>query len=299
MSDSSPLFISSVELLIHSVELFRQVDERKYKFIILHLANAVELILQDCLIDAGKSIYESTKPVTINIWKTLDTLDKLRIKIPERPVIDLLIEDRNTVQHRLGYPELKTVYSYLDKVAAFFKRFLREEYGVELVEILQEMNVPQGDLQLLGVLEGQSNESAFLDKLFELSPESAVLQAFKFIESKFSELSFIQEGYLELKTHKPFLLAPQRNPDFEQLLNGLVEGKFLTRKLVKQLDVLRAARNYAVYHTASSDDAPNWAEALLLAKNILSGLNKAIETGYSVEVDENIPADIISDSEID
>ena len=54
MSDSSPLFISSAELLIHSVELFRQVDERKYKFIILHLANAVELILQDRLIDAGK-----------------------------------------------------------------------------------------------------------------------------------------------------------------------------------------------------------------------------------------------------
>lgn len=291
MSDSSPLFISAAELLIHSVELFRQVDERKYKFIILHLANAVELILQDRLIDAGKSIYESTKPVTISIWKALDTVDKLRIKIPERPVIDLLIEDRNTIQHRLGYPELKTVYSYLDTVIAFFKRFLREEYGVELAEILQEMKVPQGDLQLFGVLEGQRNESAFLEKLFELSPESAILQAFKFIESKFSELSFIQEGYLELKTRKPVLLAPQRSPDFEQLLDSLVEGKFLSRKLVKQLDVLRAARNYAVYHTASGDDAPDWAEALAIAKNILAGLNKAIESGYSVEVDETSPAD--------
>lgn len=291
MSDSSPLFISAAELLIHSVELFKQVDERKYKFIILHLANAVELILQDRLIDAGKSIYESTKPVTISIWKALDTLDKLRIKIPERPVIDLLIEDQNTIQHRLGYPELKTVYSYLDTVIAFFKRFFREEYGVELAEILQEMKVPQGDLQLFGVLEGQRNESVFLEKLFELSPESAILQAFKFIESKFSELSFIQEGYLELKTRKPVLLAPQRNPDFEQLLDGLVEGKFLSRKLVKQLDVLQAARNYAVYHAASGDDAPDWAEALAIAKNILAGLNKAIESGYSVEVDETSPAD--------
>jgi len=291
MSDSSPLFISAAELLIHSVELFRQVDERKYKFIVLHLANAVELILQDRLIDAGKSIYESTKPVTISIWKALDTLDKLRVKIPERPVIDLLIEDRNTAQHRLGYPELKTVYYYLDEVTAFFKRFLHEEYGVELADILQELNVSAGDLQLLGVLEGQRNETAFLEKLFDLSPESAILQAFKFVEGKFSELFFIQEGYLELKTRKPFLLAPQRSSDFEQLLDGLVKGGFLTRKLISSLDILRTARNYAVYRDSSDDGAPDWAEALNIAKNVLNRLNKAIETGYSVDVEEASPAD--------
>jgi hypothetical protein len=293
MSDRSPLFIGAAELLSHSVELFRQVDERKYKFVILHLANAVELLLQDRLIDAGESIYEPTKPVTVSIWRILDSLKKLRVKIPERPVIEFLVEDRNTVHHRLGYPELKTVYYYLDEVTAFFKRFLRDEYGIELADVLKELGISEGDLQLLGVLEGQGNEQAFLDKLFELSPDSAILQAFKFIEGKFSELFFIQDGYLELKARKPLLLAPQRSSNFEQLLDGLVEGKFLTRKLVNKLDTLRTARNYAVYHDASGNDTPDWAEALKIAKDVLAGLNKAIEAGYSAEVEENIPADIV------
>ena len=299
MSDRSPLFISAAELLIHSVELFRQVDERKYKFIVLHLANAVELILQDRLIDAGESIYESGKPVTINIWKALDTLKKLHVKIPERPVIELLIEDRDTVQHRLGFPELKAVYTYLDTVAAFFKRFLREEYGVDLADVLSELEISEGDLQLLGVLEGQRNEIAFLEKLFELSPDSAILQAFKFVEGKFWELFFIQQGYLELKTRKPFLLAPQKNPDFERLLEGLVESRFLTRKLVSKLDVLRKARNFAVYHDAlSGTEHPDWAEALEIAKGVITGLNKAIEAGYSVESEERVPVDIETDSDV-
>jgi hypothetical protein len=293
MSDRSPLFISAAELVMHSVELFRQVDERKYKFIILHLANAVELLVQDRLIDAGQSIYEPTKPVILSIWKVLDALTKIRVKLPERPMIDLLIEDRNTLQHRLGYPELKTVYYYLDEVTAFFKRFLREEYGVELADILNGLAVPEGDLQLLGVLEGQGNEIAFLEKLFELSPESAILQAFKFVEGKFSELFFIQQGYLELKTRKPFLLASHRSPDFERLLEGLVEGGFLTQDLIDRLEVLRVVRNIAAYHDVSSvEKHPDWAGALDIAKDVISGLNKAIEAGYAADAEERVPVDI-------
>lgn len=294
MSDRSPLFISAAELLMHSVELFRQVDERKYKFVILHLANAVELLLQDRLIDAGQSIYESSKPVTLSIWKVLDALNKIRVKIPERPMVDLLVEDRNTLHHRIEVPELKTVYYYLDEVTAFFKRFLREEYGVELASVLQQLNISEEDLQLLGVLEGQTNEIIFLEKLFELSPESAILQAFKFVEGKFSELFFIQEGYLELKTRKPFLLAPQKNPDFERLLDGLVEEGFLTQGLIDRLDVLRMARNFAVYNDSTrSVKPPDWSEALDIAKDVLTGLNGALEAGYSSNnEDENTPADI-------
>jgi hypothetical protein len=298
MSDRSPFFISAAELLAHAVELFRQIDERKYKFIILHLANAVELILQDRLIDAGQSIYEPGKPVTISIWKVLEALGKIRVKLPERPMIDLLIEDRGTVQHRLGYPELKTVYGFLDDVTAFFKRFLREEYGVELVSVLNGLNVPEEDLQLLGVLEGQKNEIALLEKLFELSPESSILQAFTFVESKLSELFFIQQGYLELKTRRPFLLAAQRSPELERLLEGLVEDGFLPQELVDRLEVLRTARNFAAYHdTTRRRKHPDWIEALDIAKDVLTGLNHAIEVGYGADTEKLIPVDLESEDE--
>ena len=56
MSDKSPLFVSAIELLAHAIELFDAGQERKYKFVILHLANSIELILKDRLVDKGISL---------------------------------------------------------------------------------------------------------------------------------------------------------------------------------------------------------------------------------------------------
>lgn len=69
MSDKSPLFISSMELLGHAVELLELDDEKKNKFIVLHISNAVELLLKDMVIDIGQSIYESNNKNTIVVWK--------------------------------------------------------------------------------------------------------------------------------------------------------------------------------------------------------------------------------------
>ena len=67
MSDDSPLFVSSLELLAHATEIFAQKNPKKYKFVILHLANSIELILKDFVIDLGFSIYNNSK--TIGIWE--------------------------------------------------------------------------------------------------------------------------------------------------------------------------------------------------------------------------------------
>lgn len=61
MSDKSPLFVSALELVAHATELYIAGQSKKYKFVILHLANSVELILKDCLIDHGVSIYKTQK----------------------------------------------------------------------------------------------------------------------------------------------------------------------------------------------------------------------------------------------
>ena len=47
MSEKSPLFISSMELLGHAVELLELDDDKKNKFIVMHLSNAVELLMKD------------------------------------------------------------------------------------------------------------------------------------------------------------------------------------------------------------------------------------------------------------
>ncbi len=236
------------------MELFRQGQERKYPFIVLHLANAVELLLQDRLVDAGQSIYETTKPVPLPVLKIFDLLKKERIKIPERPFLEFLIEDSNAIHHRFERPELKTVYRYFDGVTGFIKRFLHDEYGLELADVLAEFGQTTEDIQLFGVLEGQGNIIAFLDALFELSPESATLQAFNFVEAKFVELSFLQATYFDPRAKKSFLRASQQSEEFTQLLEKLIQDKFLTRKLISRIDVLRSARNAAIFQPL---DAPN------------------------------------------
>jgi hypothetical protein len=47
-----------MELIAHAVKLCRANKPQKFKFVILHLANSVELILKDLLIDKGESIYK-------------------------------------------------------------------------------------------------------------------------------------------------------------------------------------------------------------------------------------------------
>jgi hypothetical protein len=265
MSDKSPLFVSAIELLAHATELYTHGNERKYKFVILHLANAIELILKDRLVDKGVSIYVQKKFLTVSIWEACDQLIKVEVDIPERPVIELLIDDRNTIQHRFGFPDATTVYYYLEKTVSFFKRFLDEEYNVELVNILNPY-LSEEDLAIIGLIKEEKDEYTSLDKLFELSPDSAVLQAFNLVESKFTSVMGI---------------------DFPQLLDDLVIAGFISHDAPQNFEFLRDMRNQFAHTTARSagDDPSDWAKALKIAKDLLSGLDNASQSDFFTKHD--------------
>jgi hypothetical protein len=191
MSDKSPLFVSASELLAHAIELYFEGIERKYKFVILHLANAIELILKDRIIDSGLSIYKSASTTTISICDAFAILDKTGVDTQERPIIELLIDDRNTIQHRFGFSNGNAVFYYLDQVLRFFQRFLKAEYAVDVVELLR-LYVKEEHLVTLGLVK-RDDELAALDRLFNLSPEAAVLQAYSLVERKLYEKMYYQE----------------------------------------------------------------------------------------------------------
>lgn len=275
MSDKSPLFVSSVELLAHAVELYSQGVERKYKFVILHLANAVELILKDRLVDKGISIYVQRKPQTIGIWDAFEELQKVGINISERPVMELLIDDRNTIQHRFGFPNAETVFYYLEQTVAFFKRFLNEEYNVDLVEVLK-LHLTEENLALIGLAEKKEDAYASLDKLFAISPESAVLQAYNLIERKYTEINGIKHPY----RGRPIMLF--QVPDFIHLLGDLAVEGYIPSDAPQKFTFLREMRNRAAHAAHFQDDlsSPEWKEALSLAKDLLAGLDKAAENNF-------------------
>jgi len=275
MSDDSPLFVSAIELLAHSTELYTQGNERKYKFIILHLANAIELILKDRLVDEGVSIYQSNKPLTITIWKSFEKLEGVGVSVPERPVIELLVDDRNTIQHRFGFPDAETVYYYLKRVVSFFERFLDEEYGVDLSDTLKPY-LSMENLAVLGLAE-EKDEYAQLDRLFDLSSEAAVLQAYSMLEAKTMDI-------IERPLAKTRAFPFWRSPDFRHILDDLVIRGFISHDTAKNFDLLRQVRNHAA-HTAHfrEEPSPDWAQALSIAKDLIQGLDRAIEEGYFSE----------------
>lgn len=278
VSDKSPLFVSSLELIAHATELFALKNPRKYKFVILHLANAVELILKDSMIDQGISIYTPRTSKTLTIWECTDLLDSKGVKLPERPIIELLIDDRNTIQHRFGYPSAEAVYYYIEQVVSFFQRFLSQHYNIQLVDALKP-HLSEDHLKLLGLV---NDEFSFLDKLASISIESSILEAYKSIDREIKR-------YIQPIADKKSLGKSQFAVAFLTLalLDDLKKKGFFERDMRKDYSTLREVRDYAAHDPENTIDV-DWKKAFEIAKELLAGLQNAAKAGYTFEPSEEL-----------
>jgi hypothetical protein len=273
MSDKSPLFVSSLELIAHSTELFAQKNSKKYKFIILHLANAVELLLKDCVIDQGISIYEAKTNRTIGIWDCIGKLKGKGFDTPELPIIELLIDDRNTIQHRFGHPSAESVYYYIEQVISFFQRVLNDHYNLQLAEALKP-HLSQEHLKLLGLIK---DEYDYLDRLAAISREVATIQAFKIVEQELQKLwEPIFTGKIKLRR-----VISWRSSDLDALFDDLIEKGYLPKDIKVRFQILREARDYAAHSSEEDMSKINWQVAFDNAKILISGLQKASNAGYT------------------
>lgn len=281
MQIKSPLFISSIELIAHSTELLNIDNEKKYKFVILHLANAVELILKDKLVSSGVTIYVANTNKTIGIWESMKELEKLKVTIPERAFLELLIDDRNSIQHRFGFPNKETVYYYLSGTINFFRRFLNDEYSIKLKEELA-VYLDTAQLEFLG-LEG--SETLQLDKLKQFSIDLAIIQAYGYLQNEFSRIS--KKGYDE-STSK--YITP-KSYFFEQFLDILVKNKFTNNISVDDIKNLREVRNQIAHAHFDSNQKGNKEKlnlAYRTASELVKGLDEAKTSGFFENYDWDI-----------
>jgi uncharacterized protein YutE (UPF0331/DUF86 family) len=283
MSDNSPLFVSAIELLAHATEIFAQGDAKKNKFVILHLANAVELIVKDCVIDQGISIYDKEKKqnTTITIWKCLSILESKSINVPELPVLELLIDDRNTIQHRFGYPDQKTVDYYLQEVVRFFQRFLDTHYGLKLSETLAQY-LSNEHLKILGLIQDQYQDT--LNQLAKVSPEAAIVKAYNFVEEL---LLFFLNNYLpERETEKAAFIS-RNQATARKLFNDLEQIGFIEKEGYERLMELRKTRNRAAHSAVENLEDIDWQKNLKIAEELINGLQQAKQAGYQFTLDNH------------
>lgn len=278
MKSKSPLFISSIELVAHSVELLRMNDDKKYKFIILHLANSIELIFKDKLINIGESIYLNNSNKTIGIWESIKELQKNEVDIPEKAILELLIDDRNTIQHRFGHPNKESIYFYLDNVVQFFKRFLKEEYKLEFKDELS-VYLDIAQLEFLGLV---GDERIQLDKLKNFSIDLAIIQGLGYLESEFWKLS--RRGYKEsvsrfVALHSDFLIP---------FLEILSEKGYIQGVSEEDVEFIKVVRNQLVHGQFDSSDfksTENLNKAYKIVLKLVEGFDKAKKDGFFDEFD--------------
>jgi uncharacterized protein YutE (UPF0331/DUF86 family) len=288
MNDNSPLFVSAIELLAHAIEIFAQENRNKYKFIILHLANSVELILKDCLVSKGVSIYnENNQKTTLNIWECFKKLKEAGVEIPERPIIELLVDDRNTIQHRFGYPDPKTIDYYIREVAGkFFQRFLYTNYGLNLHETLSE-HLPKEQLNILGLIQDQYKDT--LNQLAKVSPELAIVKAYNYVEELI--LSFMTDYLPQTKMERAAFIVRGGHTVVKQLFNELEQNSFIEEKSYERLMELRRTRNRAAHSAVENLEDINWEENLKIAEKLINGLRKAKESGYQFKINDSSQAE--------
>lgn len=129
----SPLLRSAFEVLDHGLwHFFRSTTTADMKFAVLHVDQAVELILKEKVRSGGHSIYKNPKE-TITIWGAYDILEKeLGCTVAEKPDLELLHEERNNIQHKYSNPSSEDAAFHIDRAVAFLDRFVREELSIEL-----------------------------------------------------------------------------------------------------------------------------------------------------------------------
>ncbi len=188
MAHTSPLFQSALDLFSHSIEHFNSGTERDRKFVIMHLANAVELIFKDLMLDLGLSIYKNPKE-TVTITGAMECLSKdKQIKIPYLNKLELLIDERNALQHRYGFPNELTTIFYMEATYEFFEEFLQINYNLDIEKTLEDF-LSEDDLAIFKLRTVTTkNELDKLVKLTKVHPVGALLSAYAYLEGQVNEI---------------------------------------------------------------------------------------------------------------
>lgn len=169
----------------------------------------------------------------------------------------MLIDDRNTIQHRFGFPNAESVFYYLEQVVIFFKRFLDEQYKVSLSEALSH-HLSKENLALIGLV---PDDFGHLKDLFKLSPQAAVLQAYSMIEEKLLDLVQFMP-----KDGRHPLMA--RDP-----LRVLIEQGKVSSEILKTFDRFRYVRNLSAHGSAKEISKAEFDETLKNEIMVLELLN--------------------------
>ena len=130
----SPLLESAIESLAHGIEHYFLKYGKSNKFPLLHIDQAVELLLKAKIQSTkGASIY-TKRGRTIDYYECFNKLKD--IDIPERSTLEEIHDKRNSSQHIGSSFDDYSIGYYVKFVYFFFKDFMRNEFDEVLDDYL-------------------------------------------------------------------------------------------------------------------------------------------------------------------
>ncbi|MTV49802.1 hypothetical protein GJ688_12550 [Heliobacillus mobilis] len=139
MPHTSPIMKTALELFCHAVEHYVEGKARDYRIAVLHSAHAMELSTKAALVKHNKSIYnDKGKTITVHdglkLLKTLWGTDNL----PYMSRVELLIDERNGIQHRYGTIDTVTMDYHLEAAFNFIDEILQKEFSADIHRFIRE-----------------------------------------------------------------------------------------------------------------------------------------------------------------
>ncbi len=278
MGDGSPLFHSSLDLLAHACEHYVSGKERDRRFVILHLANAIELLLKDRLLDLQISIYLKPKQ-TKSITNVLSDLEKHSVMVPQKHIIELLIDERNTIQHRFSSPDSIMVKYYFDNSLRFFEEFMNAAFGLELREYLSNVLDEPILTYIYPVSEASRDILLQARAVAKVHPASSVLTAWMEIEKKVSELRKTLER--QSKKDEVWFRFPASS-FLRKLLDEYIPRTSEMEKLRRDIVQLSVMRN-RIIHARMDANAENAEDYIMKVEQILPKI-EALESHISEQI---------------
>jgi SOS-response transcriptional repressor LexA len=157
----SPLLRHALESFEHGLDHFLDGTETGRKFALLHIDQAIELIIKEKLVRMGKSISKGDG-TTITIHEALNSLCK-EISVLERPRLESLHDLRNNIQHTGLTVDAYTTDFYVIEAYKFVKKFLKDELNIDFAQYIT-VEILHKDAAV--VLEPPENESKLVTKIF-------------------------------------------------------------------------------------------------------------------------------------
>lgn len=124
------------ETFQHGLEHYLEQSPLSRKFALIHLDQAVELLLKEKIVQLNKSIYKGDN-TTLNMRECFNSLENAKVDLSERPRLEDLHDLRNAVQHKGLTPDPESTDYYVEVAYGFAKRFLPAELRVPFEEVVE------------------------------------------------------------------------------------------------------------------------------------------------------------------